>query len=35
MGTTGEGRPEALAHLDVFVGEWDLEPRIAAPPLGV
>lgn len=25
MGTTGEGRPEALERLEVFVGEWALE----------
>lgn len=34
MGTTGESRPEALARLDVFIGEWDLEPRFAAEHLG-
>ncbi|WP_306366357.1 hypothetical protein [Nocardiopsis sp. CC223A] len=33
MGTTGGTGPEALACLDVFIGEWDLEPRFSAEHL--
>ncbi|CAL9557557.1 hypothetical protein SUDANB121_04582 [Nocardiopsis dassonvillei] len=36
METTGSGRTEALARLDVFVGEWELEAGFAGgAPEGV